>query len=57
VAFLCSELNTTASQNDSNKTRAQFLLQLIGVELHWEERGGAVAHHLFYQSACSTSRK
>jgi len=57
VAFLCSELNTTASQNDSNKTRAQFLLQLIGVELHWEGGGGGGAHPFFFRSAWGISGK
>jgi len=41
VTFPCTELNTTASQNGSNKTSAEFMLQLTGVDLHWRGRGTA----------------
>jgi hypothetical protein len=43
VTFLCTELNITASQNDSSKTREEFMIQLTGVDLHWEKGWGGTA--------------
>ena len=37
LTFPCTELNTT-SQNDSNKTGAEFMLQSTGVNLHWKKK-------------------